>query len=121
MPGSAAADSPVPGPSKTAPRLLCSWCDADATYHLVADVDSRDSVHAACDEHEQQWGGSTAGRSPSSTIPWSTSARSTSGRLLPAPLPRTAPSSDPGPRREPPDRQVSVPCLSLRESVSANT
>ena len=56
MPGSAAAGAPVPGPSSSASRLLCSWCDVDATYHLVADVDSRDSVHAACDEHEEQWG-----------------------------------------------------------------
>jgi len=36
--------------------LLCSWCDAEATYHLVADADSRDNVHAACDLHELLWG-----------------------------------------------------------------
>ena len=36
--------------------LLCSWCDDAATYHLLADIDSRDNVHAACDEHERQWG-----------------------------------------------------------------
>ena len=56
MPGSAATGPPAPGRSPSAQPLLCSWCDADATYHLVADVDSRDNVHAACDEHEQQWG-----------------------------------------------------------------
>jgi hypothetical protein len=36
--------------------MLCSWCDDAATYHLVADVDSHDNVHLACDAHEAQWG-----------------------------------------------------------------
>jgi hypothetical protein len=36
--------------------LLCAWCDDAATYHLLADIDSHDNVHAACDEHERQWG-----------------------------------------------------------------
>ena len=47
---------PLPLVAPPAARLLCSWCDEDATYHLLADLDSRDNVHAGCDEHERQWG-----------------------------------------------------------------
>ena len=35
--------------------MLCSWCDDDASWVLVADADLHNHDHPACEPHRAAW------------------------------------------------------------------